>query len=120
MNEQDVRSALNGIVDPCSLAAGAPAGIEELGLIRELSVEDVAGGVRVEVAIGVTEPGCMMGASFVVKARAMFDEMPAVVSHDVRLDHAADWEPSDIDPAYAKRLAATRAGRVGGAVMPQL
>ena len=119
MNEAAVREALNRIVDPCSAAAGAPAGIGELGLIRSLAVSDVPGGVRVEVSIGVTEPGCMMGASFVVKARALLDSIPEVVSHEVRLDHAADWDPSDIDPGYARRLSAVRAGRIGGAVIPQ-
>jgi metal-sulfur cluster biosynthetic enzyme len=117
MNERDVRRTLDEIVDPCSAAAGAPAGIGELGLIRHLAVAKVEGGVSVEARIGVTEPGCLMGASFVVKARALLDAMPEVVSHDVGLDHAADWEPSDIDPAYAKRLAAVRSARPGGAVM---
>ncbi len=116
MNEQAIREALNEIVDPCSVAAGAPAGIEELGLIRHLSVEQAAEGAKVTVRIGVTEPGCMMGASFVIKARATLDALPEIASHDVCLDHAADWEPGDIDPAYAERLAAVRASRIGGSV----
>ncbi|CAN5631684.1 hypothetical protein BH10ACT11_BH10ACT11_18400 [soil metagenome] len=43
--------------------------------------------------------------------------MPGVVSHDVDLDHAADWEPADIDPPYAERLSAVRAARAGGSVI---
>ena len=39
------------------------------------------------------------------------DALAGVVAVDVRLDHAADWDPGDIDPGYAMRLAAVRAGR---------
>jgi metal-sulfur cluster biosynthetic enzyme len=111
MNEATVRAALNEIVDPCSVVAGAPAGIGEMGLIRRLEVRHVPGGVAVEVHIGVTEPGCMMGASFAIRARERLEALAGVTDVDVRLDHAADWDPKDIDPAYAGRLAAIRAER---------
>jgi metal-sulfur cluster biosynthetic enzyme len=109
MNEDTIRAELNEIVDPCSAVAGAPAGIQEMGLIRRLEVREAPGGVAVEVHIGVTEPGCMMGASFAIRARERLEALAGVVAVDVRLDHAADWDPKDIDPAYAKRLAAIRA-----------
>ncbi len=109
MNEDAIRAALNEIVDPCSVVAGAPAGIGEMGLIRGLQVREAPGGVEVEVHIGVTEPGCMMGASFAIRARERLEVLPGVVDVDVRLDHAGDWGPGDIDPAYAQRLAAIRA-----------
>jgi metal-sulfur cluster biosynthetic enzyme len=111
MNEATVRAALNEIVDPCSVVAGAPAGIDEMGLVRRLSLTEQPGGVAVEVHIGVTEPGCMMGASFAIRARERLEALAGVVAVDVRLDHAADWHPRDIDPGYAMRLAAVRAGR---------
>jgi metal-sulfur cluster biosynthetic enzyme len=114
VNERDVRAELDRIVDPCSAVAGAPAGIVELGLVRSLSVVETTGGVSVAVRIGVTEPGCMMGASFVVRARERLEALPDVVAVDVRLDHSGDWEPADIDPAYAERLATVRARRAEG------
>jgi len=96
--EDEIRAELNGILDPCSVVAGAPAGIDEMGLIRRLTVTDARGGVAVGVRIGVTEPGCMMGASFAIKARERLEALPGVVA-------------ADIDPAYAERLAAVRASR---------
>ena len=39
MTAEEVRALLNAIVDPCSLAAGAPAGIDEMGLVRDVEVE---------------------------------------------------------------------------------
>ena len=111
MNEAAVRAELNEIIDPCSVVAGAPAGIDELGLVRRLAVSEAPGGVAVEVRIGVTEPGCMMGASFAIKARERLEALAGVVAVDVQLDHTGDWEPADIDPAYAQRLAAIRSAR---------
>jgi len=111
VNEKAVRSELNEILDPCSVVAGAPAGIDEIGLIRALSVEQVRGGVAIVLRIGVTEPGCMMGASFAIKARERLEALAGVVSVDVELDHAADWDPADLDPAYVQRLAVVRAAK---------
>ena len=34
MDEATVRARLNEVLDPCSVVAGAPAGIEEMGLVR--------------------------------------------------------------------------------------
>jgi len=111
MNDDLIRAELNQILDPCSVVAGAPAGIEELGLVRSLSVRPIAGGLAVEVRIGVTEPGCMMGASFAVKARERLEALPSVIDVDVQVDHAADWDPADMAPGYAARLLRTRADR---------
>jgi metal-sulfur cluster biosynthetic enzyme len=106
-----VRETLNGIVDPCSVVAGAPAGLVDLGLVRHLAVTPAQDGVAVRVRIGVTEPGCLMGASFAIKARELLQAVPGVSTVDVELDHAGDWEPSDIDPAYQLRLAEVRSTR---------
>jgi len=111
VNEEAIRTELNEIVDPCSVVAGAPAGIEEMGLVRRLSVTNEPGGVAIVVRIGVTEPGCMMGGSFAIKARERLEALPGVTSVDVQLDHQADWHPTDLKPSYAKRLAAIRAER---------
>lgn len=106
-----VRETLNGIIDPCSVVAGAPAGLVDLGLVRHLAVTPAPDGAAVLVRIGVTEPGCLMGASFAIRARELLGAMPGVSTVDVQLDHAADWEPGDIDPAYRLRLAEVRSAR---------
>jgi len=113
MNEHAIRAELNEIIDPCSVVAGAPAGLIEMGLVRGLSVHETPAGMEIELRIGVTEPGCMMGASFAIKARERLEALAGVAAVDVQLDHTADWEPADIDPAYAERLAAVRAAKSG-------
>ena len=108
MTEAEVRAALNTVIDPCSAVAGAPAGIVEMGLVRDLAIVDEGAGVAVRLSIGVTEPGCMMGASFALRARESLERLPGISSVDVQLDHEMDWSPRDLNPGYAARLAQVR------------
>jgi len=109
MTATEVRRRLNAIIDPCSLAAGAPAGIDEMGLVRSVLVEESPAGATIRVRIGLTEPGCMMGAAFVARAHECLEQLPGVASVEVALEHDCDWTPADLDPAYARRLDAARA-----------
>lgn len=113
IDEACVRAALNAIIDPCSVTAQSPAGIEELGLIRRLELIARDDGTLVRVAIGVTEPGCVMGFPFAREARQRLAALPGVASVEVELDHAHDWMPADMSPSYRARLAADRALRQG-------
>ena len=65
--------------------------------------------------IGVTEPGCLMGAAFVNDARQRLWELPGVAEVHVSMDHAFDWTPADMSPAYQARLEQLRqtAGCIG-------
>ena len=111
IDEARVWTTLNTIVDPCSRAAGAPAGIAEMGLVRQLEVHQSPGGASIRVVIGVTEPGCLMGAAFVNDARLRLRELPGVAEVHVSMDHAFDWTPADMSPAYQARLEQLRQRR---------
>jgi metal-sulfur cluster biosynthetic enzyme len=111
MTAAEVRARLNSIVDPCSLAAGAPAGIDEMGLVRAVDVDETPRGAVIRVRIGLTEPGCMIGASFVARAHECLEPLPGVASVEVTLEHDCDWTPADLDPGYASRLHAVREAR---------
>jgi metal-sulfur cluster biosynthetic enzyme len=106
-----VWTTLNTIVDPCSRAAGAPAGLAEMGLVRQLEVQQSPEGARIRVVIGVTEPGCLMGAAFVNDARKLLWALPGVAEVQVHLDRAFAWTPEDMAPAYQARLEHLRQGR---------
>jgi metal-sulfur cluster biosynthetic enzyme len=104
LDEARVWTALNTIVDPCSRAAGAPVGIAEMGLVRQLEVQNSPEGASIRVVIGVTEPGCLMGAAFVKEARKLLRALPGVAEVQVSMDQAFDWTPEDMSPAYQARL----------------
>lgn len=106
-----VLEALNGIVDPCSVAADAPAGLVDMGLVRKCSVEQRGReGARIDVAISVTEPGCLMHAMFVNEARERLAALAGVAEVEVRFDYATDWHPGRMSAAYRAQLAGKRAG----------
>jgi metal-sulfur cluster biosynthetic enzyme len=108
-----VRSALDEVRDPCSVAAGVPAGLVEMGLVQSLDVTDDPGGAVVRVAIRVTEPTCLMGPSFASGARARLARVRGVAQVVVELSDDPSWSPVDMTPAYRTRLAEHRRARRG-------
>jgi metal-sulfur cluster biosynthetic enzyme len=111
MTAEEIRRRLNTIVDPCSVATGAPAGLVDMGLVREITIREAPGGATVLVRLGLTEPGCMIGASFLVRARECLEPLPGIAHLEVQLQHDCDWTPDDLDPRYAQRLEDRRAAQ---------
>jgi metal-sulfur cluster biosynthetic enzyme len=113
--EQDIRAALDEIVDPCSRAAGAPAGLDEMGLVREVRIERRPAGAHVGVVLALTEPTCLMGIPFVKSARERLAAIDGVAEVDVSLAAGFEWTPARLSPAYAARLERMREMRRRGA-----
>jgi metal-sulfur cluster biosynthetic enzyme len=108
--EAEVRAALDQVLDPCSEVAGVPAGLSEMGLVRSLEIEESPAGTVVRVAIGVTEPTCLMGPSLAHGARDRLGALPGVARVEVTLS-TDDWTPADMTDDYRDRLTAHRAAR---------
>lgn len=111
MTEDDVRCVLNTIIDPCSVAAGAPAGIAELGLLTQLEVRDEPEGAHVRIGIRLTDPVCMMGAAFLASAREALAAHRDIASAEVWLDERSDWMPDQMSALYRARLDGVRQAR---------
>jgi metal-sulfur cluster biosynthetic enzyme len=111
ITEQEVRMTLNGIIDPCSSAAGCPAGLDEMGLVRAVEIRDSTAGASIRVVIGVTEYGCLMGAPFAREAYKCLETLPGVGAVSVELDQVFDWDRDDMRADYQERLRAHRARR---------
>ena len=109
--ERDVRDALNGIIDPCSSAAGCPGGLDDMGLVRAVEITQVEAGAVLRVVIGVTEYGCLMGAPFAAEAYKRLEALPGVAAVTVELDQAFDWDRDDMSAAYRERLSQHRRRR---------
>jgi metal-sulfur cluster biosynthetic enzyme len=108
VTEASVRAALDTVLDPCSVVAGAPAGLDTMGLVREVTVTERPSGAHVEAVIGVTEPSCLMGVTFLRDCRAVLEAMPGVDDFHVRFDHQLRWDESMMKPSYRVELRATR------------
>jgi metal-sulfur cluster biosynthetic enzyme len=61
-----------------------------------------------------------MGAAFINDARKLLRELPGVAEVQVSMDHAFDWTPQDMAPAYQARLDQLRQRRrVALGMMPR-
>ncbi|QBR03655.1 metal-sulfur cluster assembly factor [Paraburkholderia pallida] len=111
--EKEIRAALNCVIDPCSVAAGCAAGLDDMGLVRKVSLRETEDGTHVEVVIAVTEYGCLMGAPFATEAYKALSVLPGITNVEVLLDSHFDWDPEDMSEAYQARLHQHRVGRNG-------
>ena len=109
--EEMIRERLEAIVDPCSTASGAPAGLVSMGLVGDVQIKASEAGVDVRVTLRITEPGCMMGALFQLTAQKHLSKLPGVSSVEVEMDYAHVWDPEQMSPEYRRRLATVRAQR---------
>jgi metal-sulfur cluster biosynthetic enzyme len=101
---------LNSIVDPCSVAAGAPAGLVDMGLVYALSAAQRADGhYELTLRLGATDPRCMMIAVFQREAADRLGAIEGVAAVHIQLEDREIWTPARFSAAYRARLAARRA-----------
>jgi metal-sulfur cluster biosynthetic enzyme len=108
--EAEIRAVINTIVDPCSRAAGIPAGLVDMGLLRSLAVRSERDGVHVRAVVGVTEYACMLGPAFATEIDRLVRGVAGVSSVHVSLDDQFDWVPEDMTESYRQSLARRRSG----------
>jgi metal-sulfur cluster biosynthetic enzyme len=104
ISEHDVRKVLNGIDDPCSVAAGCRAGLADMGLIESVTIDQDSGDLKVRVELGTTEVGCLMVGMFMSEAKARVGAMPGVKTVEVVIAHDAGWTEEKMDPGYREKL----------------
>ncbi|MEP7247608.1 MAG: iron-sulfur cluster assembly protein [Gammaproteobacteria bacterium] len=105
----EVEAVLNGIIDPCSEVAGNPAGLVDMGLVKDLRIEPAAeGSIAVHVSLRVTEPGCLMGGVFLNEARRRLGALSGVTLVEVNLSHDFNWHPEEMSGAPAERMRTLR------------
>lgn len=111
VTEGAIREILEGITDPCSVAAGAPVGLVSMGLLLNVSITGPPEAAVVRVELGITEPGCLMAGIFSTTAEREIRALPHVAEVEVRVDHGHLWDPNDMAASYRARLAEVRADR---------
>jgi metal-sulfur cluster biosynthetic enzyme len=84
-----VRAVLGCIHDPCSVAAGRPTSVLDLGLVLGWALED---GV-LTVRFCVTFPGCTMAPHFTEAAARDLAALPGVERVETVVDTGWEWTP---------------------------
>ena len=94
-----VHAALAGVYDPCSVAAGRPLSLADMGLL--LGAEQDGATLRVRFA--VTFAGCTMAPHFLAAAEAALRALPGVDSVEARVDTGFAWTPDRMAAAPPMR-----------------
>jgi metal-sulfur cluster biosynthetic enzyme len=85
-----IRAKLNEIGDPCSVAQGVPMGIDDMGLVRDVAIDDDG---NVTIDLRLTSPTCHIVGYFGEEAKRRVLELRGVRSVTVQVDHGLDWMP---------------------------
>ena len=98
--KQRIYKELDDIKDPCSLAAGQPMGLSEMGLVKEVQIS--ADG-EVAIALRLTSPFCHMIGFFKTETVRLISALPDVKGVTLIADDGLDWSPENISPAASER-----------------
>jgi metal-sulfur cluster biosynthetic enzyme len=96
----EIHTALERVVDPCSIATGHPINLPDMGMIKSIIVE----GDEVTVALRLTSPICWQAANIISKVEEVVSEVTGVCHVRCVLDPEQDWMPDMIAPAAAAGL----------------
>jgi metal-sulfur cluster biosynthetic enzyme len=88
--DPDIAAALEAVHDPCSLAAGTPMSLRQMGLVRGWEVSPDG---DLEVRLDVTAPVCLMAGHFVADAQRRLEAIAGLRTVTVRVDPSGDWSP---------------------------
>ncbi len=103
--DAEVRAAINAVVDPCSAAMTVPIGLDDLGIVENVHVDD--GHVRVSLL--PTSPHCLFLGLFEEEIESRVGALEWVRSVDVRLSESlAIWDESHLSDGARRRLTAAR------------
>ena len=93
--DERIAEALDRIHDPCSIAAGRPTGLVEMGLVLGWQAE----GRALHVTFAVTFAGCTMAPHFTGAAREALEAFPEFDRVETVVDTSHVWTPPASLPA---------------------
>lgn len=88
-----IEAVLDTIHDPCSVAAGRPLSVRQMGLVRSWRMADG----ELTVTFAVTFPGCTMAPHFTEAARAALASLPGVDRVTTHVDTDFVWTSEEMD-----------------------
>jgi metal-sulfur cluster biosynthetic enzyme len=108
--EQRVREAVNNVADPCSVGRGVPAGLVDMGMLCDVSVEQSPeGGAQAHIVLRLTSPGCTFQLYFDRELRDRLSVIEEVRNVEITWSKEFDWSDEDMNADLRARLTAKRA-----------
>jgi metal-sulfur cluster biosynthetic enzyme len=100
-----VMSGLEEVIDPCSVTAGAPLSVVDMGLVNELSVGEEG---MVRVSMRATSAMCTMIAGIMKIAEERLARVEGVTRVEIKLCSGAIWTEADMTERGRRILQARR------------
>jgi metal-sulfur cluster biosynthetic enzyme len=101
----NVRAALGEVYDPCSQAWQRPLSLVDLGLVREVDVDEAG---HVSIRVSLTVPFCVAVATIMQAVERRVAELPGITAVSVHIDQTAPWSPELMTETGRRRLAEHR------------
>ena len=101
VSREQVTEALRKVVDPCSIATGAPIDLVDMGLLREIRID----GSHVEIQLRFTSPICWQASNIIsaIEENLMAIDGIERVTCDTR-SGAWEWKPEMMAASAQARL----------------
>jgi metal-sulfur cluster biosynthetic enzyme len=100
-----VMKGLEDVIDPCSVTAGAPLSVVDMGLVSELSVGEEG---MVRVSMRATSAMCTMIAGIMKIAEERLARVEGVTRVEIKLCSGAIWTEADMTERGRRILQARR------------
>lgn len=89
----EIISRLDGIPEPCSISMRNPLSIAEMGLVDDISIDDVG---AVIITLCLTDPGCVHYLRMEAYIIDALSPLPGVLSVKVRQTLDKLWTPDRV------------------------
>lgn len=107
---ETIEAALRTIVDPCSIATGAPVNLMDMGLIQSIDIDRD----KILVVLRLTSPTCWQVVNIIGAIQEKLAPLPAIRELRCCVDMNAEWAPDMMAPAALKRLRTLRPSALAG------
>lgn len=92
----EILAALENAVDPCSVAAGRPMNIVEMGLVDAVDIDDAG---QVTISLSLTSPSCMMLGQIMDQIDKYVAPVLGGQRPKLTFDDGMNWTPDRISGA---------------------
>lgn len=101
VSQEQVTEALRSVVDPCSIATGAPIDLVDMGLVRAIEIDQG----HVEIQLRFTSPVCWQATNMTSAIEVAVSAIDGVerVTIDTR-SGAWEWKPEMMAASAQARL----------------
>ena len=107
-----IRAQANMVADPCALSNGVAIGLQDMGLVKNVQLQPIAGGegagVNVLLEMRLTSPECMYALYFERELRERLVGQRGIVALTFDWGSPFEWFPELMTPAAREALATRR------------